>query len=29
MRGRTDDDGFVSSITRYMKRVASMKASKE
>ena len=26
---RTDDDGVASSMTRYMKRVASMKASKE
>ena len=29
MRARTDDDGFASSVTRYMKRVASMKASRE
>ena len=29
MRARTDDGDFASSVTRYMKRVASMKASKE
>ncbi len=28
-RARTDDDVYASSMTRYMKRVASMKASKE